>query len=271
MFSDDIQLVRGHRIDRNTREYRLSKAIYRRAVLHGQITPLTEEQKRAHKWRNTVRRGISSLRHYPKSDGTSRRGDRYNNMKDDQKKHFVDSLNEGCGQYLACDETGISFDVYQKTLSDDPEFKKAVITALHIVDDTLDRECFKLARESTSLADKIAVRKLRLEVESRRQAHRRENRKIALLKRKVDSDDKVTDHVIGTKTELNFGNLTTPEYNRYVIIINKIKSGQKVNTEESVIYTDLQSKLLAPAMDDNTQMLNRLSSFSQILDNGEDS
>jgi hypothetical protein len=80
MFSDDNPLVRGHRIDRSTREYRLSRAIYQDAVLRGVITPLTDEQKQAHRWRSPVRGEISSLRHYPKSDGTLRRGDRYNNM-----------------------------------------------------------------------------------------------------------------------------------------------------------------------------------------------
>jgi hypothetical protein len=81
----------------------------------------------------------------------------------------------------------------------------------------------------------------------------------------------VADHVIGTKTELNFGNLTTAEFNQYSIILDKVTSVEKVTTDESVIYTDLESKLRAPAMDANTQMLNRLSSFRQILDNGEDS
>lgn len=248
---------------KDTREYTKSEEIYRQA-----LQPLTESQKNEHKYKKWVRPEVMHKgTRYPK---VPKRDDGYGAMTDVQKIHFIAQVKAGCGIDLACDKCGIAYAVFQRAFAADPEFRDQINHSSKIADQTLDSDILNKANENKDLADLIATRKLRLDVESRRYARRNAKKLVDIKEREVNAKVKAVEHVLET-TAINFKNLDMDELERYTVLFEKMKpsSTEEMTAEEALEYVGLTKKLSAPVAD-HGEAIKALGQVENLFSNDED-
>ena len=241
-FEAFVEPVDGHVvINRNSKFYSLTQSAYDNAMLEGKIEPLTIEQMNEHKKQPYVPRAVKKVSMvYPKSTG---RNDRYGKMTEIQKKHFISAVNAGSFTSVACDETGVTWDVYMQTCKDDPRFKRDVINGLRFALGKLDTRIRKGGlSDDASLADAIAARRLAIDVEMKSAHIRYKNREIKALERNADTNKKLADHVTAKP---NFSNLETlDEVEEYSSLYAKIRSCVELTVDEKTRFGELSAKVL---------------------------
>lgn len=241
----DLSSNRAGKIDTNTKEYRASRAIAAQAIRDGKLIPLTAEERRGHTKRPYVKPEVPhyGLR-YPKAkNGRGRSMDEYGELTQVQKDKIVEMMIIGCGPALACKDVGVTQDLFTRAYKKDKAFKSNVDQAYQYINDMLDSVMQQTALgENAQFADALAYRRLRLDVESKRENKKTEHRKLKQKDHELEikgrayenigssSHSKINTHALTDVEEIkryeylfnNQTSLTDDEYKEYGILTAKI-------------------------------------------------
>lgn len=244
---------------KNTGEYIYSDNLYNSIVSEGIIVPLTEQQKNEHKINKWVKPEYTpTSTHKLNSGKVSRQGNGYGNMTDAQKAHFLDTLRAGCGAAVACDKCGVSWDVYIRSMKADPRFASEVRFANKLAMGKLEEDITIAGKLSDSVTEKIAVRKMFLEIQSRSDSRHHNKRKLDIEQQKIDLLRDASKEAKGLVDKFEYGDMSLEDAESFTALYRKAGEGHMLTDQETSAFLGYIHRLSSYAKANKKPSLNAL-------------
>jgi hypothetical protein len=238
--------VSSSSINKNSREYRFSKVLYRYLVRKGEIIPLTDEQKSEHKRKKPYQIpevplvGLS----WPKSGKKSRARDRYGPMTTTQKSKLIELMAKGIGKVAACEEVGATLPMLTKACNEDHDFRNQVVHQDAKIDETLDDIVWIKAIDEKDVSAALALRRIRMSIREQSERKKMDKIKIVQKDRELDIKEKSCNVIASSvaTSNINVSSLSTDEMNRYLDLMSRASA---LSADEHTEFGQLTAKMYA--------------------------
>lgn len=208
-------------IRRQSRSYKIEKSKYNHMIASGEITPLSDEEKNAHKWtRYSKPEQMHTGLRWPKNGNKGKtRMDKFNKMTLVQKEKILELMSKGLSKIFAMDMAGCTVRMLNYELKNDDVFRDKVVSYEQFSNAKYENVIETAGDQDPSWA--LQVLKWRLEKESRSNTMKIEHRKIKQKDKELELKGAALSEVKRGIQRLNFEGLSMKELERMNILEEK--------------------------------------------------